>query len=119
MDILDVLVSRRDLAGIDHVGLATTEGLAVGPEVGVGTEGENFSRVDRAFGVVGADWAGLKWVGASTAATSVGAGGAVKDEFFSEDGTGDGESFVTRESVRVVIVGTGIDLIIAIIFVED
>ena len=119
MDILDVLVSWGDLAGVDHVGLAATEGLAVGPEVGIGTEGENFSWVDGAFGVVGAGRAGLKWVGASTAATSVGASGAVKNEFSSENWTGDGESFVAREGVRVVVIGTGVDLVITIVFVED
>ena len=77
VDVLCFLISRGDLAGIDHVGLAATEGLAVGPEIGVGTEGEDFSWVDRAFGVVGAGWSGLKWMSASAAATSVGASGAV------------------------------------------
>ena len=71
------LVSRGDLARVDHVGLAAAKGLAVGPEVGVGTEGEDFGRVDRTFGVVSAGRASLKWVGASTAATSVRASGAV------------------------------------------
>ena len=99
--------------------MAAAEGLAVGPEVGVGPECEDFGRVDGTFGVVGAGWSGLKWMGAGTAATSVGASGAVKNEFSSEDGAGDGESFVTRESVRVVIIGTGIDLVIAIIFIEN
>ena len=99
--------------------MAATEGLAVGPEVGIGTEGEDFSWVDRAFGVVGAGWSGLKWVGASTAATSMGASSAVKNEFSSEDWTSNGERFIARESVRVVVIGTGIDLIIAIIFVEN
>ena len=84
--------------------MAAAEGLAVGPEVSIGPESEDFGWVDGTFGIVGAGGAGLKWVGASTAATSMRAGGAVKDEFSSEDGTGDGESFVTRESVRVVIV---------------
>ena len=93
--------------------------MAVGPEVGVGTEGENFSWVDRAFGVVGASRTGLKWVGASAAATSMGASGTVKDEFSSEDWAGDSESFVAREGIRVVIIGTGVDLIIAIIFIEN
>ena len=77
MDVLCVLIPRGDLAGVDHVSLAATEGLAIGPEVGVGTEGENFSWVDRAFGIVGAGRTGLKWMGASTAATSMGASGAV------------------------------------------
>ena len=77
MDILDVLVSWGDLAGVDHVGLAATEGLAVGPEVGIGAEGEDFGRVDGAFGIVGAGEAGLKWVSASTAATSMRSSGAV------------------------------------------
>ncbi len=77
VDILDVLVSWGDLAGVDHVGLAATEGLAVGPEVGIGAEGEDFGRVDGAFGVVGAGWSGLKWMSASAAATSVGSSGAV------------------------------------------
>ena len=99
--------------------MAATEGLAVGPEVGIGTESEDFGRMNRAFGVIGAGRAILKWVGASTAATSVGASGTVKNEFSSEDWAGDGESFVTRESVRVVIIGTGVDLIVAIIFIED
>ena len=84
--------------------MATTKGLAVGPEISVSPEGKDFGWVDGTFGIVGAGWSSLKWVGASTAATSMRAGGAVKDEFSSEDGTGDGESFVTRESVRVVIV---------------
>ena len=75
--IFSFLVSRRDLAGVDHVGLAATKGLAVGPEVGVGAKSENFSWVDGTFGVVGAGGAGLKWVGASTAATSMGTSGAV------------------------------------------
>ena len=119
MDILDVLVSRGDLARVDHVGLATTEGLAVGPEVGIGTEGEDFGWVDGAFGVIGAGRAGLKWVDASTAATSVGASSAVKNEFSSEDWAGDGESFVAREGIRVVVIGTGVDLVISIIFIED
>ena len=57
--------------------MAATERLAVGPEVGIGTEGEDFGRVDGAFGVVGTGRAGLKLVSASTAATSVGASGAV------------------------------------------
>ena len=74
---LSELVSRGDLAGVDHVGLAAAEGLAVGPEVSIGAEGENFSSVNGAFGVVGAGRTGLKWVGASTAATSMGAGSAV------------------------------------------
>ena len=77
VDVLCVLIPRGDLAGVDHVSLAATEGLAIGPEVGVGPKSENFSWVDGTFGVVGASWPGLKWVGASTAATSVGAGGAV------------------------------------------
>ena len=119
VDILDVLVSRGDLARVDHVGLATTEGLAVGPEVGIGTEGEDFGWVDGAFGVIGAGRAGLKWVDASTAATSMRTSGAVKNEFSSKNWAGDGESFITRESVRVMIIGTGIDLVIAVIFVED
>ena len=99
--------------------MATAEGLAVGPEVGVGPECEDFGRVDGTFGVVGAGRAGLKRVGTSTAATSVGASGAVKNEFSSEDGAGDGESFVTRESVRVVIIGAGVDLVVPIIFIEN
>ena len=99
--------------------MAATEGLAVGPEVGIGTEGEDFGRVDGAFGVVGAGWSSLKWVNTDTAATSVGASSAVKNEFSSEDWAGDGESFVTRKGIRVAIIGAGIDLIIAIIFVEN
>ena len=99
--------------------MAAAEGLAVGPEVGIGAEGEDFGWVDGAFGIVGAGRTGLKWVGASTAATSMGTGGTVKNEFSSEDWAGDSECFVTRESVRVVIVGTGIDLVIAIIFIEN
>lgn len=114
-----ILVPWCDLAGVDHVGLAATEGLAIGPEVGVGTEGENFGWVDGTFGIVGASRAGLKWVGASTATTSMRASGAVKNEFSSKNWAGDGESFVTREGVRVMIIGTGVDLIVAIIFVED
>ena len=77
MDVLCFLISRCNLAGVDHVGLAATEGLAVGPEVGVGTEGEDFGWMDGTFGVVSAGRAGLKWVSTSTAATSVGACGAV------------------------------------------
>ena len=77
MDVLDVLVSWCDLAGVDHVGLAAAEGLAVGPEVGIGAEGEDFGWVDGAFGVIGASRAGLKRVGTSTAATSVGASGTI------------------------------------------
>ena len=99
--------------------MAAAKGLAVGPEIGVGTKGEDFSWVDGAFGIVGASRASLKWVAASTAATSVGASGAVKNEFPGEDWTGNGKSFVARESVRVVIIGAGIDLVIAVIFVED
>ena len=99
--------------------MAATEGLAVGPEVGIGAEGEDFGRVDGTFGVVGAGRAGLKRMGASTAATSVGTGGAVKDEFSSEDWAGDGESFIARKSVRVVIIGTGVNLVVAIIFIEN
>jgi len=57
--------------------LAATEGLAIGPEISIGAEGEDFGRMDGAFGVVGASRAGLKWVGASAAATSMGASGAV------------------------------------------
>ena len=49
----------------------------------------------------------------------MGAGGAIQDELSSKDRAGDGESFITRESVRVMIIGTGIDLVIAVIFVED
>lgn len=74
---LSELVSRGDLAGVDHVGLAATKGLAVGPEVGVGPESEDFSWVDGTFGVISASRTGLKWVGASAAATSMGASGAV------------------------------------------
>ena len=99
--------------------MATTKGLAVGPEVGVGTEGKDFSWVDGAFGIVGAGEAGLKWVSASTAATSMRSSSAVKNEFSSENWTSDGESFVAREGIRVVIIGTGIDLVIAIIFIEN
>ena len=93
--------------------------MAVGPEISVSPEGEDFSWVDRAFGVVGAGGAGLKWMGASTAATSMRSSSAVKNEFSSENWTSDGESFVAREGVRVVIIGTGVDLIIAIIFIEN
>ena len=75
--VLGVLIPRRDFTRVDRVGLATAEGLAVGPEVGVGPECEDFGRVDGTFGVVGAGWSGLKWMGASTAATSVRAGGAI------------------------------------------
>ena len=57
--------------------MAATEGLAVGPEISVSPEGEDFGWVDGTFGIVGAGGAGLKWMGASTAATSVGASGAV------------------------------------------
>ena len=99
--------------------MAAAEGLAVGPEVGIGTEGENFGGMDGTFGVVSDGRTGLKWVGTSTTATGVGTGGAVKNEFSSEDWAGDGESFVAREGIRVVIIGTGVDLIVAIIFVED
>ena len=62
---------------VDHIGLAAAKGLAVGPEVGIGTESEDFGRVDGAFGIIGASRASLKWVSTSTAATSVGACGAV------------------------------------------
>ena len=99
--------------------MAATEGLAVGPEISVSPEGKDFGWVDGTFGIVSAGWSSLKWVGTGTAATSVGAGGAVKDEFSSKNWAGDGESFVTREGVRVMIIGTGVDLIVAIIFVED
>jgi hypothetical protein len=99
--------------------LAATEGLAVGPEVGIGTEGEDFSWVDRAFGVVGAGRAGLKWVSGSTAATSMGSSSAVKNEFSSENWTSDGESFIAREGVRVVVIGTSVDLVVTIIFIEN
>ena len=99
--------------------MAATEGLAIGPEVSIGPEGENFGGMDGTFSIVGAGRTGLKWVGASTAATSMGTGGTVKNEFSSEDWAGDSESFVAREGVRVVIVGTGIDLVIAIIFIEN
>ena len=119
MDVLCFLISWGNLTRIDHVGLAATEGLAVGPEVGIGTEGEDFGWVDGAFGVVGAGRAGLKWVGASTAATSVGSSGAVKNEFSRKDWAGNGESFIAGEGIRVVIIGTGVNLIIAIIFVEN
>ena len=77
VDVLCFLISRGDLAGVDHVGLAATEGLAVGPEVSIGTESENFGGVDGTFGVIGAGRAGLEWVGTGTAATSMGASGAV------------------------------------------
>ena len=60
--------------------------------------------MNRAFGVVGAGRAILKWVGASTAATSVGASGTIKNEFSSENWAGDGEGFVARKGIRVVIV---------------
>ena len=119
MDVLCFLISRRDFAGVDHVGLAATERLAVGPEISIGAESKDFGWVDGAFGVIGAGRAGLKRVGTSTAATSVGASGAVKNEFSSEDGAGDGESFVTRESVRVVVIGAGVDLVVAIIFIKN
>lgn len=99
--------------------MAAAEGLAVGPEIGIGTESENFGGVDGSFGVIGASWSGLKWVGASAAATSMGPSSAVKDELSSEDWTGDGESFVTREGVRVVVIGTSVDLVVTIIFIEN
>ena len=117
--VLGVLIPRRDFTRVDRVGLATAEGLAVGPEVGIGAEGEDFGRVDGGFGVVCAGRSGLKWVGASTAATSVGASGTVKDEFSGEDGASDGESFIARKGIRIVVIGTGVDLIVAIIFVEN
>ena len=119
MDVLCVLIPWRNLARVDHVGLATTEGLAVGPEVSIGTEGEDFGRVNGAFGIVGARRASLKWVGASTAATSVGASGAIKNEFPGKDWACDSERFITREGIRVVVIGTGVDLVVAIIFIED
>ena len=90
-----ILIPRCNLAGVDHVGLATTERLAVGPEIGVGTKGENFGWVDGAFGVVGTGRAGLKWVSTSTAATSMGSSSAVKNEFSSEDWAGDSERLIT------------------------
>ena len=99
--------------------MAAAKGLAVGPEVGIGPKSENFSWMDGTFGIVGAGRASLKWVGASTAATSVGASSTVKNEFSGEDWTGDGESFIARESVRVMVIGTGIDLVVAIIFIEN
>ena len=99
--------------------MATAKGLAVGPEVSIGAEGEDFGWVDGAFGVVGAGRSGLKWMGTSTAATSVGASGTVKDEFSGEDGASDGESFIARKGIRIVVIGTGVDLIVAIIFVEN
>lgn len=99
--------------------MAATEGLAVGPEVSVGPESEDFSWVDGTFGVVGAGRAGLKWVGASTATTSMRASGAVKNEFSSKNWAGDGESFVTRKGIRIVVIGTGVDLVIAGIFIEN
>ena len=77
VDVLCVLIPRGDFAGVDHVGLAAAEGLAVGPEIGIGPEGEDFSWVDGTFGVISASRTGLKWVGASAAATSMGASGAV------------------------------------------
>ena len=104
MDILSVLIPWCDFARVDHVGLAATERLAVGPEVSISAEGEDLGRVDRTFGVVGAGWAGLKWMSAGMAATSVGASGAIKNEFSSEDWTSDGKSFVAREGVRVVVI---------------
>ena len=99
--------------------MAATEGLAIGPEISVSPEGKDFGWVDGTFGVVSASWSGLKWVGTSTAATSVGASGAVKNEFSGEDWTGDSECFITRESVRVVIIGTSVDLVVSVIFVEN
>ena len=99
--------------------MAATEGLAIGPEVSIGPEGENFGWVDGTFGIVSAGWSSLKWVGTGTAATSVGASGAVKNEFSSEDWAGDGERFIARKSVRVVIIGTSVDLVIPIIFIEN
>ena len=99
--------------------MAAAEGLAVGPEISVSPEGEDFGWVDGTFGIVGAGGAGLKWMGASTAATSMRSSSAVKNEFSSENWTSDGESFVAREGVRVVVIGTGIDLVIAIIFIEN
>ena len=71
------LIPWCDFARVDHVGLAATEGLAVGPEISVSPEGKDFGWVDGTFGIVGAGRAGLKWVGASTAATSMRAGSAV------------------------------------------
>ena len=99
--------------------MAAAEGLAVGPEISVSPEGEDFGWVDGTFGIVGAGGAGLKWMGASTAATSMRSSSAVKNEFSSENWTSDGEGFVTRESIRVVIIGAGVDLVIAIIFIEN
>ena len=99
--------------------MAATEGLAVGPEISVSPEGKDFGWVDGTFGIVSAGWSSLKWVGTGTAATSVGAGGAVKDEFSSEDWTSNGEGFVARESVRVVVIGASVDLVVSVIFVEN
>ena len=77
MDVLCVLIPRGDLARVDHVGLAATEGLAVGPEISIGLKSEDFGWMDGTFGVVSAGRASLKWVSTSTAATSMGASGAV------------------------------------------
>ena len=75
--------------------------------------------MDGTFGVVSAGRAGLKWVGASTATTSMRASGAVKNEFSSKNWAGDGESFIAREGVRVVVIGTSVDLVVTIIFIEN
>ena len=99
--------------------MAATEGLAVGPEISVSPEGKDFGWVDGTFGVVGAGWSGLKRVSTGTTTTSVGAGGAVKNEFSSKNWASDGESFITRKGVRVVVIGTGVDLVVAIIFIDD
>ena len=113
------LIPRGDFTRVNHVGLAATEGLAVGPEVGVGAEREDFGWVDGTFGIVGAGRSGLKWVSASTAATSMRSSSAVKNEFSSENWTSNGESFIAREGVRVVVIGASVDLIIAVIFIKN
>ena len=117
--VLGVLIPRRDFTRVDRVGLATAEGLAVGPEVGIGTEGKDFGWVDGTFGVVGTGRAGLKRVGTRTSATSVGASGAIKNEVSSKDRAGDGDGFIARKSVRVVIIGTCVNLVVAIVFIEN
>ena len=99
--------------------MAAAEGLAVGPEIGIGTESKNFGWVNGAFGVIGASRASLKRVGTSTATTSMGASSAVKNEFSSEDWTSNGERFIARKGIRIVAIGTGVDLVIAGIFIEN
>ena len=108
-----MLVSRWELADVGAGGLAVILSLAVGPEVGVGAEVEDFGGGDGAVvgDVLGGGVALWRF---GLPATWIGTGGALELEVFSKNGTVDNELVATFGSViccgfPVFKVETGVD----------